>query len=125
MLVAACGLLDVPAYEVDLVGAPWVVRTIDGQAIEEQPPPTVTFQPADRLAVWTGCRDGTGAFTYDTDGSAILIARLALLGEPCEGTAGDLENRLLSALYGVEEWDVVRDGIRLIGPVELRLEREP
>jgi heat shock protein HslJ len=125
LLVASCeALRGSPAHTLELEGTSWTVTGVGGSRPPEGVLATLAFTATEDLTIETGCRQVTGRYTLDTDGSAISFFDLKPMGPSCSGGAGEFEAKLLDAVRGASSW-VVTDSrhIKLQGRTDVDLNR--
>lgn len=123
LLVAGCNVFSEAAYQVNLDGSAWSVKSIDGVG-SGLPTPSITFDSPARVV--TACRTAYLSWDQDTDGSSLVFETPTAVIPPCTGNQIAEDQRLMSALATTESWSVQNnDAIRLRGDHEVMLERLP
>lgn len=90
----------------------WLVLTIDGNSIPEEPPVTIEFLAAGRVAGSGGCNRYGGSFAIGeglTFGPDLMSTMMA-----CTDSVMATERRLLDALAGIRGFDFDDDGRLLL-----------
>ena len=124
LTASGCSVLNVPAYELRLPGSAWVVQEIDGQPLS--PESTLVFEddPNRGVLVRTPCREISLGYAMDSDGSWLQFEVPPGSPDDCTGESRRDHDRVIRALEGTTEWDVLDDEhIEFRGADRVRLMR--
>ncbi|MBK5233424.1 MAG: META domain-containing protein [Thermoleophilia bacterium] len=113
-----------------LVGTTWELQEITGTAGKvtkpaSGEPPTLTFRPGKKVAIFTGCNSGSGSAVIQgpDQGAEVEFGRIALTLKAClDPTTAKVEDLMVKAFAQMDVIEVPKDGsgmtLATSGPVE-------
>lgn len=118
----ALGCNSSPFQRLDPSGTKWTVTEIAGVELPVDDLVTVAFDESGGYVITGPCRVVTGEIWIDTDGQGFGFFSPTVHRNAC--THGAIDEAAVSALLGVEGWDVLSaDRILLLGPSRIELVR--
>lgn len=114
-----------PSQEVDLTETTWAVASVDGQPVDLQTQPTITFHDLDSVTLNSACGTVSAGLALETDSDGLGFAEpIIRSANPCDA-GNEAEHRLLvDAILNTETWKVVdHRRIELTGSHVLLMER--
>ncbi|MEX2184555.1 MAG: hypothetical protein WEC14_08905 [Chloroflexota bacterium] len=114
---------SVPAYQLDLFGTEWQIKSVDGRSTGD-PAPTLLFDDGGNAATLAlPCGEVWLGWAMDTDGDAQSFG-VNRVPPGCRTSPDD--QRVIDAVISVYSWDVRDDeAISLVGGNQLELVRQP
>lgn len=91
----------------DLNNTHWLLKRIDTQTINSQPPITIEFNDG-RVNGFTGCNQFFGTYTSSQDG-VLAISPLGMTRMACMGQAGQVEQQFLDTISKISLYALTRN----------------
>lgn len=112
-IVSACSLDSREATpSMTLVDTSWNLKTLDGQAITTDKPPTIHFD-ASRMNGYAGCNQFFGNYTGSSDG-VFSTSNVGATKMACIGEKGQLEQQFFAQLEKASQYAVTREQLHLL-----------